>query len=197
MLVFLQGLAGAIWMLIDSSQAELLEGISSELLGNIDTVGEWLLLAAATGIGEELLFRGAIQPIFGIGVTSFLFATAHVQYGITPVTFIVFVIGIILGLIRRKYNTTTSIFVHSGYNFVLGMLSLIALQLEQMIGCVKLAQGVGFCYNAAAFGAWRSLVARFNGVEEVVGSNPAAPTSKKTPLQLLMRRFCFLMRRTI
>ena len=133
-LVFLQGLAGAIWMLIDSSQAELLEGISSELLGNIDTVGEWLLLAAATGIGEELLFRGAIQPIFGIGVTSFLFATAHVQYGITPVTFIVFVIGIILGLIRRKYNTTTSIFVHSGYNFVLGMLSLIALQLEQMIG---------------------------------------------------------------
>ena len=24
-------------------------------------------------------------------------------------------------------------------------------------------------------GAWRSLVARFNGVEEVVGSNPAAP----------------------
>ncbi len=27
-----------------------------------------------------------------------------------------------------------------------------------------------------AIGAWRSLVARFNGVEEVVGSSPAAPT---------------------
>ena len=27
-------------------------------------------------------------------------------------------------------------------------------------------------------GAWRSLVARFNGVEEVVGSNPAAPTKR-------------------
>ena len=32
------------------------------------------------------------------------------------------------------------------------------------------------CYNALPVGAWRSLVARFNGVEEVVGSNPAAPT---------------------
>lgn len=104
------------------------------VVGNIDTVVEWALLAGATGVGEELLFRGAVQPIFGIGFTSFLFATAHVQYGITPVTFVVFIIGIILGLIRRQYNTTTSIFVHSGYNFVLGMLSLIALQMEQMLG---------------------------------------------------------------
>lgn len=30
-----------------------------------------------------------------------------------------------------------------------------------------------------AIGAWRSLVARFNGVEEVVGSNPAAPTDNE------------------
>lgn len=133
-LVMLQAIAGGIWMIMDSSQAELLEGISNELLGDIDTVLEWTVLAAATGTGEELLFRGAIQPLFGIGLTSFLFATAHVQYGITPVTFVVFIIGIILGLIRRRYNTTTSIFVHSGYNFVLGMLSLIALQLEPMMG---------------------------------------------------------------
>lgn len=132
-LVVLQGIAGAIWMMLDSSQAELLEGISSELLGDIDTIAEWALLAIATGVGEELLFRGAIQPVFGIGFTALLFATAHVQYGITPVTFVVFIIGIILGLIRRRYNTTTSIFVHAGYNFVLGMLSLLALQLEQMV----------------------------------------------------------------
>ncbi len=30
-----------------------------------------------------------------------------------------------------------------------------------------------------AVGAWRSLVARFNGVEEVVGSSPAAPTYRQ------------------
>ncbi|MCZ7668962.1 MAG: CPBP family intramembrane metalloprotease [Chloroflexi bacterium] len=83
-LVFMQSVAGAIWLLLDSSQAELLEGISSELFGNIDTLAEWLLLAAATGLGEELLFRGAVQPVLGLGFTSFLFAAAHVQYGITP-----------------------------------------------------------------------------------------------------------------
>ena len=49
------------------------------------------------------------------------------------------------------------------------------------------------CYNAPAFGAWRSLVARFNGVEEVVGSNPAAPTNveEETPC-IFARRFPFL-----
>ena len=37
-----------------------------------------------------------------------------------------------------------------------------------------------FCYNAHYLvGAWRSLVARFNGVEEVVSSNLAAPTKKR------------------
>lgn len=133
-LVLLQGVAGGIWMLMDSTQAELLEGISNDLISNIDTLPEWILLAAATGIGEELLFRGAIQPVFGVGFTALLFATAHVQYGITPITFVVFIIGIVLGLIRRHYNTTTSIFVHAGYNFVLGMLSLLALQMEQMVG---------------------------------------------------------------
>ena len=34
----------------------------------------------------------------------------------------------------------------------------------------------GTLLEFSLFGAWRSLVARFNGVEEVVGSNPAAPT---------------------
>jgi uncharacterized protein len=132
-LVVLQSIAGLIWTLLDSSQAELLEGISSELLGDIDTLAEWLLLAAATGIGEELLFRGALQPVLGIPLTSFLFASAHIQYGITPITVVVFMIGVILGLIRRQYNTSTAIFVHAGYNFVLGLLSLLALQMEQMV----------------------------------------------------------------
>ncbi|MBK6325420.1 MAG: CPBP family intramembrane metalloprotease [Chloroflexi bacterium] len=127
-LVVLQALGGALWTLMDSSQAKLVENISGELLGNIDTFGEWLLLAMATGLGEELLFRGALQPVFGLGFTALLFAFAHVQYGLTPVTLVVFVIGIVLGLIRRKHGTAVSIFVHSGYNFALGMISLLAMQ---------------------------------------------------------------------
>jgi len=132
-LVLVQAIGGALWTLIDSSQAELVENISGELLGNIDTFAEWLVLAAATGLGEELLFRGALQPVFGLGFTALLFAFAHVQYGLTPVTLVVFVIGIVLGLIRRQYGTAVSIFVHSGYNFALGMISLLAVQYANTI----------------------------------------------------------------
>jgi hypothetical protein len=48
------------------------------------------------------------------------------------------------------------------------------------------------CYNAQQLGAWRSLVARFNGVEEVVGSNPAAPTDGEMTPRFSSRRFCII-----
>ncbi len=35
------------------------------------------LLALASGIGEEALFRGALQPVVGLWWTSLLFAAAH------------------------------------------------------------------------------------------------------------------------
>lgn len=133
-LVVMQTIGGAVWSLLDSSQAELVENLTSELLGDIDTLVEWLLLAGATGTGEELLFRGALQPALGLGFTSLIFAFAHVQYGITPVTFVVFLIGIVLGVIRQRYNTTVAIFVHAGYNFVLGMMSLLALRFADSLG---------------------------------------------------------------
>lgn len=128
-LVVAQAVAGAIWGLVDPQQAQLLDDISSTLLGDINTVGEWFLLAAATGIGEELLFRGALQPIFGVTATSLIFAIAHVQYGITPVTLFVFFLALVLGFIRHRTNTTTTMFVHFGYNFTLGLLALLAASL--------------------------------------------------------------------
>lgn len=41
------------------------------------TVSEGLLLAGLSGLGEEALFRGAIQPLAGITVASILFMLAH------------------------------------------------------------------------------------------------------------------------
>jgi membrane protease YdiL (CAAX protease family) len=35
-------------------------------------------IGIAAGVGEEWLFRGALQPVLGIGVTSVLFGLAHV-----------------------------------------------------------------------------------------------------------------------
>lgn len=131
-LVVLQALAGAIWLALNPEQAELLDSVNSSLLGDIDTVWEWFLLALAAALGEEMLFRGALQPIFGLWATSLLFAVAHVNYGVTPATAVVFVIGLVLGIIRQRSSTSVSIFVHFNYNFLLGLLALLAPYLEQL-----------------------------------------------------------------
>ncbi|MCB8967528.1 MAG: CPBP family intramembrane metalloprotease [Ardenticatenaceae bacterium] len=132
-LVIVQWAIGALWMLTNPEQSALVDGISGELFGDFDTVWEWFVLALAAGMGEELLFRGALQPVFGMWFTAVLFAIAHVQYGFTLITLAVFIIGAALGYIRQRTNTSVAIFVHFGYNFVLGLLSLLAVYLERFI----------------------------------------------------------------
>ena len=129
LLLLLQWGIGALWLLLNPNQAELLSNLSGELFGEFDTVWEWFVLALVSGLGEELLFRGAIQPVFGLVPTALLFAVAHVQYGITPATLTIFLIGLALGHLRRTTNTSTTIFVHFSYNFLLGLLSLVALNM--------------------------------------------------------------------
>ena len=131
--VFLQGCIGATWALLEPEQAQQLSGINETLLGSFDTVWEWFLLAAAAGLGEELLFRGALQPVFGIVPTSLIFAVSHVQYGLSPATLTVFLLSVVLGIIRKRSNTTVAILVHGGYNFILGLLSLLAVYLEPFV----------------------------------------------------------------
>ena len=133
LLIFIQGTIGAIWALLDPEQAQQLGNINEALLAGFDSIGEWFVLALASGIGEELLFRGALQPVFGLPLTSLLFAVVHIQYGLTPITIVVFILGLILGIVRRYTNTTVAIFVHFGYNFSLGLLSMLALYLEQFV----------------------------------------------------------------
>lgn len=86
------------------------------------------LVAIAAGIGEETLFRGAIQPKAGILVTASLFALIHVQYGFTPVLLWVFVHGLVYGVIRRHLNTTTAALTHALYDFsaFIGGLAFVA-----------------------------------------------------------------------
>ena len=132
-LILIQGTIGGIWALLDPEQAEQLGSINEALLAGFDSIGEWFVLALASGIGEEMLFRGALQPVFGLPVTSLLFAVVHIQYGLTPITLVVFLLGLILGIVRRYTNTTVAIFVHFGYNFSLGLLSMLALYLEQLV----------------------------------------------------------------
>jgi hypothetical protein len=48
----------------------------AQVLGSLDRRQGWLL-ALASGIGEEAFFRGALQPVAGLWITSLLFAAAH------------------------------------------------------------------------------------------------------------------------
>ncbi|MBI1849768.1 MAG: CPBP family intramembrane metalloprotease [Planctomycetes bacterium] len=55
---------------------EELEAEFARILGRL-AFGEVCLLAVASGIGEEVLFRGALQPIVGYVPASLLFGCVH------------------------------------------------------------------------------------------------------------------------
>jgi len=92
-------------------------------MGLVPAVLFALLIGVGAGLGEETLFRGAVQPVFGIPATSVLFASMHLQYGPSLLLGYIFVLSIGLGLLRRYINTTASFLAHAGYN-TLGILAL-------------------------------------------------------------------------
>ncbi len=77
-----------------------------------------LLIGLGAALGEETLFRGAVQPVFGIVPTSILFASMHIQYGPSVLLVFIFLLSIGLGLLRRRFNTTASFIAHAGYNTI-------------------------------------------------------------------------------
>jgi membrane protease YdiL (CAAX protease family) len=74
-----------------------------------------LLVSVAAGVGEELLFRGALQPRLGIVVSSLLFASLHVQYQI-PGILMIFVVSLALGALKERTSTTYTMCVHVFYD---------------------------------------------------------------------------------
>jgi membrane protease YdiL (CAAX protease family) len=74
-----------------------------------------ILLSLGVGVGEELLFRGAMQPRFGVVATAVLFAAFHVQYQV-PGILMIFLVGLGLGLIKRRTSTTFTAVVHVLYD---------------------------------------------------------------------------------
>ena len=62
---------------------------------------EIALLALASGLGEELFFRGALQPVLGLLLTSLIFGALHVgpKKVFLAWTFWAFVMGLLFGSI--------------------------------------------------------------------------------------------------
>jgi uncharacterized protein len=118
---------GEIWARI-SSPEELAEqsAAAKQIAQSFNTIPLAFALSFAAAVSEEILFRGALQPIFGLIPTSLFFALIHVQYTLTPATLIIFVVGLGLGWVRQRQSTSAAIIAHFVYNFVQLALAILA-----------------------------------------------------------------------
>jgi membrane protease YdiL (CAAX protease family) len=78
-------------------------------------IGGSLLLGLSAGVGEELAMRGALQPRLGLWLTALVFASLHVHYSWFGMATI-FLLGVLLGVLRDRTNTTVAIIVHCLYD---------------------------------------------------------------------------------
>jgi membrane protease YdiL (CAAX protease family) len=111
-----------LWRAVDPAGIQQVGGLSEALLGKFTGITGALAIGLSAAIGEELFFRGAYQPRMGIVLSTLLFTAFHVQYGFSFATLLVFVIGLVLGILRNKTSLTVCILIHFLYNFTLVML---------------------------------------------------------------------------
>ena len=96
-----------------------------KLLGSLISPLGALVIGVTAGIGEEMVIRGVLQPRLGILLSNIFFVGLHAfQYSFDALLS-VFIIGLILGIVRARSNTTTSAIAHGTYNFVLVMLAAL------------------------------------------------------------------------
>ncbi|HSJ53309.1 MAG TPA: CPBP family glutamic-type intramembrane protease [Anaerolineae bacterium] len=105
-----------LWAEVDPFGYELMDRVMRSLFGGLGTVVGAIVLGLSAGISEEILFRGAVQPRLGLVLAAVLFTIGHLQYSLTPATLEVLIIGLILGLVRKRSNTTVCIIIHALYN---------------------------------------------------------------------------------
>jgi membrane protease YdiL (CAAX protease family) len=92
-----------------------------------------LVIGLVAGVGEEVAIRGVLQPRLGILLSTLLFASLHaLQYNFDAVLS-VFVIGLILAVVRRYTNTTTTAIIHGTYDCILILIAAYGEQLQRWL----------------------------------------------------------------
>lgn len=76
------------------------------------------------GAGEEVLFRGAIQPVLGIWVTSFIFIAIHGYVSIRSAghlifTLLFFALSMMLGILYETAGLISAMCAHAVYDVVM------------------------------------------------------------------------------
>jgi membrane protease YdiL (CAAX protease family) len=114
------------WSWLDPAGLEGVTRISDALFGPFIETGlaGVLTVGISAGVGEELVFRGALQPRFGIALTALAFTVLHAQYTISPALLQVFMLAVVLGVARKRAGTTTCMAGHATYNAILMALAV-------------------------------------------------------------------------
>ncbi|MGJ3237548.1 MAG: CPBP family intramembrane glutamic endopeptidase [Anaerolineae bacterium] len=128
-----------IWQTFASPETIAAQSAASQALFAALSGSLWLgfLVAFTAGVGEELLFRGALQPIFGNVVVSIFFVLLHSQYLLTPASLIIFIVSLIFGFLRDYTTTPAAMMAHFVYNFtpfiLIALLNQWGISLEGFI----------------------------------------------------------------
>ncbi|MGH2616995.1 MAG: lysostaphin resistance A-like protein, partial [Thermomicrobiales bacterium] len=109
--------AGFISQQFDPELTESLNEVVEQMTAQVQNPVGAVILGASAGIGEEAIFRGALQPRFGIVIPSLLFTMLHgPQYGFNVALLGLFGVSVILGLERKYVNTTAAMITHALFN---------------------------------------------------------------------------------
>ena len=120
-------IAGLASQQFDPELTESLNEVVDQMTAQVQNPVGAIVLGASAGIGEETIFRGALQPRYGIIIPSLLFTMLHgPQYGFNLALLGLLGVSIILGLLRQHVNTTAAMITHALYNAV-QVLALSAL----------------------------------------------------------------------
>ena len=132
-LVMIFAFVGMLSLFIPSDVLESQGAASSEIAEMFSkSLGIAFLAAVTAAVGEEILFRGALQPVFGIIPTTLFFALLHSQYALTPSSLAIVIVGGAFGWLKQQQSTTAAIIAHFAYNFVLLGIAYAAVRLEEM-----------------------------------------------------------------
>jgi membrane protease YdiL (CAAX protease family) len=100
------------------------EAFAELLAYAINPIGA-VVIGVSAGLGEELAVRGVLQPRMGLLLSNLFFVSLHALQYSWDALLVVFVVGLVCGVVRNYSNTSTAAIVHGVYNFTLIMLALL------------------------------------------------------------------------
>jgi membrane protease YdiL (CAAX protease family) len=107
------------WAQTNEKEFEQLVKFAESIIGAV-------VLGLVAGVSEEVTVRGVLQPRMGILLSNLLFTSLHaLQYNFDALL-VVFVIGLVLGVVRRYTNTTTTAIIHGTYDFTLVLIAVFS-----------------------------------------------------------------------